>query len=615
MMSLQNIAAALNGEVSGHEVLAPGPGHTPIDRSLSVKLAPGTTDGIVVHSFAGDDWQGCKDYVKDRLGIRDEWKSKRPQTTITGDRPRVVARYIYQNADGQPFACAVRTTSAVKPKGFYQQHWNGAEWVNGGAKGPAVPYRLPELLKAVHDTVFVVEGEKDADNLAKHGFVATTNIAGAGNWVADLNQYFVGKTVYILADNDQKGADHARDVAQHLRGVAGAVKIVNLPNLPPKGDVSDWMEAGGDIKRLVEICKSAPDAGEAPLPPRLIVSSGEFIAGFVPPDYLLDGMLQRRFCYSLTAPTGSGKTAILLLFSICVADARAIGEYGVEQGRVLYLAGENPDDIRMRWIAMADGMNFDPAKVDVHFLPGVYKLSEIGPRIRAEVEQIGPVSLVVVDTSAAYFEGDAENDNVQMGNHARMMRNLAAKLPGGPCIIIACHPVKNASNENLLPRGGGAFLAEVDGNLTCQKSDSTVTLHWQGKFRGPDFAPVAFELVTATPQALKDSKGRQIPTVIARAMSEKEQGQAEANSRGDENAVLVAVSENERQSYAALADGLGWSMKGGKPHKVRVQRAAKRLMGDRLVRAVRGGLVLTDNGKKEAKRVQYNADAAGAKYG
>jgi hypothetical protein len=42
-------------------------------------------------------------------------------------------------------------------------------------------------------------------------------------------------------------------------------------------------------------------------------------------------------------------------------------------------------------------------------------------------------------------------------------------MPGGPCVLVACHPPKNAGDDNLLPRGGGAFIAEMDGNLTGRK--------------------------------------------------------------------------------------------------------------------------------------------------
>src|SRR5580704_17603602 len=97
----------------------------------------------------------------------------------------------------------------------------------------------------------------------------------------------------------------------------------------------------------------------------IIQSSSQFVSNFIPPDYLIYGMLQRRFCYSLTARTGGGKTAILLLITASTALGRNIGEYEVEEGRVLYFAGENPDDIRMRWIAMSQQMDFDRRKVDV----------------------------------------------------------------------------------------------------------------------------------------------------------------------------------------------------------------------------------------------------------
>jgi len=617
-MTPQQLAAALGGEVSGGQVLAPGPGHSPKDRSLSIKIDASKPDGIVVHSFAGDDPLKCKDHVRERAGL-DRWepaRSKVDNIARMSERVRkpvakagsASATYIYKQADETPYLRVVRP-------GFYQSHWNGSAWVNGAPTGPKIPYRLPELLAAEHDTVLIVEGEKDADALAALGFVVTTNAGGAEKWTDDLNQHFRGREVYILPDNDEPGERHAAKVSESLAPIARDIRIVRLPGLPPKGDVSDWLEAGGTADELAKLMEAGvPSGTDAPQPAALIVSSADFIAGFIPPDYLIDGLIQRRFCYSLTAPTGSGKTALLLLLCALIALKRSLGEIVLEGGKVLFLAGENPDDIRMRWLAMAEAMSFDPATIDVHFLPGVFNLGEIGDRIRAEVEKIGPVALVVVDTSAAYFTGDNENDNVQQGAHARQMRSLVT-LPGEPCVIVACHPVKNAGIDNLLPRGGGAFIAEVDGNLTCWKTDSMVTVHWQGKFRGPDFAPIYFSLASATAPSLKDSKGREIPTVIAKHLSDKDRSEVEAGSRTDEDALLIAVAECERASMSGLAASLNWTMKNGKPYKVRVQRTADRLKKGGFVKTERGCLVLTDKGKAEAKRVKYNADAAGASYG
>src|SRR4051812_43930385 len=119
---------------------------------------------------------------------------------------RKVAQYIYRLADGTKYLRVDR----YEPKFFPQYHWTGMGWEKGKPDGPKVPYRLPEMLAAIHDTVFVVEGEKDADALTALGFVATTSSEGAGKWTPDLNKWFAGKNVRILADNDKAGRNHAR---------------------------------------------------------------------------------------------------------------------------------------------------------------------------------------------------------------------------------------------------------------------------------------------------------------------------------------------------------------------------------------------------------------------
>lgn len=122
-----------------------------------------------------------------------------------------------------------------------------------------VLYRLPMLVAAdPSQPVFVGEGEKDVDNLRAIGAVATTNPGGTGNtrlWEdARFRGPLRGRDVVILPDNDAPGRKHAARVARALRGCARSVKVINLPGLRPKGDVSDWIEAGGtrdDLMRLV----------------------------------------------------------------------------------------------------------------------------------------------------------------------------------------------------------------------------------------------------------------------------------------------------------------------------------------------------------------------------
>ena len=120
-----------------------------------------------------------------------------------------------------------------------------------------VPYRLPEWLDE-SGPVFVVEGEKDADRLVSLGEFATTNPGGAGKWNPGFAVYFDDRDVIILPDNDQAGRDHAREVAANLRPVARSVRIVELPALAAKQDVSDWLNAGHPLEELLAL-DAAPE--------------------------------------------------------------------------------------------------------------------------------------------------------------------------------------------------------------------------------------------------------------------------------------------------------------------------------------------------------------------
>lgn len=195
------IAAALNGEVSGDQVLAPGPGHSEKDRSMSVRLDPAAPDGFLVHSFAGDDPIECKDYVRERCRL--------PEREATSS---VEAEYDYKQADGTPYLRVVRGGN----KRFWQERWNGRGWEKGKPQGPKIPYRLPALVATSDKPIFVCEGEKDADRLAHLKLVATSASEGAGKWKSELNRWFEHRTVYVLADNDEPGAAHALEVAKNL---------------------------------------------------------------------------------------------------------------------------------------------------------------------------------------------------------------------------------------------------------------------------------------------------------------------------------------------------------------------------------------------------------------
>ncbi len=168
---------------------------------------------------------------------------------------RIVATYDYCDERGSLLFQVVR----YAPKTFRQRRPDGnGDW-SWRVKGiRQVPYRLPELLAAGDAPVFVVEGEKDADRLASLGLVATCNAGGANKWPESLNQHFHGRTVYILPDNDAAGSSHAQKVAAALAGIADSIRIIRLPDLPPGGDVSDWLDQDGDAAAVLALSVATP---------------------------------------------------------------------------------------------------------------------------------------------------------------------------------------------------------------------------------------------------------------------------------------------------------------------------------------------------------------------
>jgi len=338
--------------------------------------------------------------------------------------------------------------------------------------------------------------------------------------------------------------------------------------------------------------------------PDLIKRSADFVEGFVPPDYLVDGILQRRYFYSMTAATGAGKTAVAMLLTASVASGRPLGDIPVERGTVLYLAGENATDVQMRWLGITQELGLDPAQTDVHFLDATLDLSQNAERISHEVARKGiRPALVVVDTAAAYNSGDDENSNAQAGTYARLLRSLTM-LPGGPCVVVLCHPTKRAGDDDLQPRGGGAFIAEVDGNIAVRKREAVVTAAPQGKFRGLENWSLSFALKTVYHPRLKDAKHRDIPTVVALPVSDGEKQQMAAVARRQEDLVLKTVETHPEASLRERAEHLCWRYaKSGKPDSAKVDRALRVLEKEKFIRKQRDGWELTTAGEKELNRL------------
>jgi putative DNA primase/helicase len=197
-----------------------------------------------------------KDHGVDKAIVVDEF----PYPNEGGEIVFVVERVEYRNAAGM----MVVNKDGKHKKSFRQKRPDPDRlgyWLWNVDGVMPVPYRLPELIEAIgrDHVVCICEGEKCANALRDIGAVATTNAMGAGKWREELNKYFAGADVVLVPDNDNPGFKHVQNVGAALTGIAKRLRVLMLPGLPAKGDVVDWLAAGGTREALDQLIEQAPE--------------------------------------------------------------------------------------------------------------------------------------------------------------------------------------------------------------------------------------------------------------------------------------------------------------------------------------------------------------------
>lgn len=225
------------------------------DNTPSLSVSDGKDGRVMLKCHAGCETSA----IVTALGL--ELRDLFDDATQNGNgvRTQIAAEYRYHDEKGVHLFDVVRK----EPKGFFQRNANGTPSMKGVR---LVPYRLPQLVEGVKADrmIFVVEGEKDVQSLVDLELVATTNAGGAGKWRSEYNAHFYGARVAVLPDSDDTGRAHAADVARQLFSVAKNVRIVELPGVRGKGDVSDWLSAGGTVAELKQLVKATSVVTEPP---------------------------------------------------------------------------------------------------------------------------------------------------------------------------------------------------------------------------------------------------------------------------------------------------------------------------------------------------------------
>jgi uncharacterized protein (DUF927 family) len=254
-------------QTRGKEWRSPCPVHHGERDSFAVDVETGRA---FCHSTCGKGW--------DMVGLQEELTGQpfeRARAEIlrvvgrSNGRPsgyQKVAEYSYTSSTGKTEFVIERRRLADGTKDFKVRYQGpNARWI--WKKPPiadTLPYRLHKLAAA--ETVHVAEGEACVHTLESLGLIATTNAFGAKKWRPGHAEYLRGKHVVILPDNDSDGRAHGEIVCQSLAGIAASVRVIDLPDLPDKGDIVDWQRLGGTAEQLRALVKAtAPQPTSAPV--------------------------------------------------------------------------------------------------------------------------------------------------------------------------------------------------------------------------------------------------------------------------------------------------------------------------------------------------------------
>ncbi|MGM0587097.1 MAG: AAA family ATPase [Bacteroidota bacterium] len=246
MNALKNVGSSIRPRSNGCQAQCPA--HD--DKQASLSVSQGKGGKVLMNCHAG-----C--HIEDILkALNLNFEVLFPDETDNPYRrkkkKKIVSTYDYTDEEGKLLFQGIR----FQPKDFRQRQPDGkGGWIWNLRGVCRVLYKLPMVLEAKENgqPIFLVEGEKDASNLINRGLVATTNPMGAGKWDDDHTQTLEGAEVIILPDNDKPGRNHAVAVAKELLGNAKSVKILNLPGLKEKEDVTDWLMQGGSKDELLEL--------------------------------------------------------------------------------------------------------------------------------------------------------------------------------------------------------------------------------------------------------------------------------------------------------------------------------------------------------------------------
>jgi hypothetical protein len=356
-----------------------------------------------------------RDFRKILKGIADDfgipWEDK---------KRKIVATYDYHDPNGNLLFQVCR----MEPKDFRQRRPDGnGKWIWNLKGVEPVLYRLPDVLKSTE--IIITEGEKDADVVATLGFCSTTCPMGAKKWKDHYNEVLKGKHVILIPDNDNEGREHMAQVGASLNGVAASLKLIELPDLPKKGDVSDWLIKFPDTHTAAERLAIMIDQAEPYEPPKQVsVEDAVLEAGTLvkiemqEKRTILEPWLTEQSISLVSGWRGVGKTFFCMGLCDAITRGKSFGPWECKNPvPCIYVEAEMPfTDVRERIFGLNPGQNritplyiYSDAYASDLGLPRANLLSERWREKMKAILTARGIKLWVADNLASLTRGIDEN--------------------------------------------------------------------------------------------------------------------------------------------------------------------------------------------------------------
>lgn len=391
--------------------------------------------------------------VAESVGLREKYVKPAQQQSW-----EIENTYDYTDEQGNLLHQTVR----LKGKIFRQRRPDGrGGWIwNLGER--VVLYNLPAVI--LSKTVVCCEGEKDCDSLRQWGIAATTNPMGSRNWKPHYNDFLRGKHIVVLPDNDEAGIAHAEKLIAEVLPVAASFKVVNLPGLPPKGDVTDWIEAGGTKDQLRDLVMAAPrvSQGIPAVPPEPTLDIFDLMPGLdkvpdIAVEWVVEDLVPRGALTVLAGERGSFKSFACLDLAARVAVGYPFAGHKTVATPVLYLDRENGAQIintRKTFLGIGDTSSEDGLSYWGTWMPeDPCGLKD--ERLIATAEKRKPV--IIFDSLIRFAQGKDENSADAMAKVTELFRRL---IKAGATVVVIAHKSDKPGSSPY--RGSSEILAGCD---------------------------------------------------------------------------------------------------------------------------------------------------------